>query len=192
MNIIWAFMIIISILFGIFGGKMSDLSGSLMSSAQDAVKLCFSICGAYVFWTGLLRVAQKSGLVNKLAKVLRIALKRLFPNSADDPLVMGSIAMNLGADMLGLGNAATPFGVEAVKRMAKLSKGKSNDDIKMFLVLNAATLQFFPTTVIAMRMASNASEPSDIILGTVLCSGVSMAVGILSAIVFARVRRKKE
>lgn len=191
MNWIWVGMIIFSIIFALLTGNIEAVALSLTDSAQQGIQALLGMCGAYIFWSGLLHVAQRAGLVEGLARLLRRVLGKLFPHSAHDPQVMGAVAMNLGADMLGLGNAATPFGVEAVKGMSRLSGGVANEDIQMFLVLNAATLQFFPTTVIALRSAANSAQPSDIILATVLCSAFSMAVGIGSARLFARFCRRK-
>lgn len=185
-NGIWAGLIIFSVAFAIMSGNVQPLVTSLASSAQQAIEALLGMCGAYVFWSGLLNIAQQSGLVEGLARCLKVVLGKLFPHSAKDPKTMGAVAMNLGADMLGLGNAATPFGVEAVKRMSVRSGGVANDDMKMFLVLNAATLQLFPTTVIALRTAAGAANPSDIMPATLLCSSVSMLVGICSAKLFAR------
>lgn len=191
MNWIWVGLIVFSVVFAALSGNMEAVSLSLTDSAQRAIEALLGMCGAYVFWSGLLHVAQKAGLVEGLARLLRKVLTKLFPHSAHDSQVMGAVAMNLGADMLGLGNAATPFGVEAVKGMSRLSGGVENEDIQMFLVLNAATLQFFPTTVIALRSAAGAAQPSDIILATILCSAFSMAVGIGSARLFARLSRRR-
>ena len=192
MHLLWAGMILFSLLFAALTGRMDAVTQALLTEAQTAVEALTGMCGAYVFWSGLLEIGLQSGMVAGFSKGLRPLMRWLFPASAHDPAVTGAIAMGLGADMLGLGNAATPFGVEAVRRMSVISGGICNDDIQMFLVLNAATVQLCPTIVIALRAAAGAARPADIMLGTFFCSALSMGAGIAAARLFARLKGRKK
>ena len=152
-NIIWFLILSLGIVIGILTGKGEIVSKALVSSTTSSVELVIGLVGMMCLWCGIMRIAQKSGLTDKLAKVLRPILKMIFKETSKNNKVMSSITMNLTANMMGLSNAATPFGIKAMEEMQKMNveKDTASNDMALFLVLNAACIQFLPTTVISIR-----------------------------------------
>ena len=188
MNYLWAILIIISIICSILTGRVSEISNSIMSGAQDAVTLVISMLGMMCFWTGLMNIAEKGGLTYILAKILSPVLKRLFPDYDKDSKAMRLICMNVTANILGLGNAATPFGIEAMKEMQKENKIKdtANNSMIMFVVLNTASLQIVPTLLTILRQKQGSEHPLDILPAIWITSFISLMVGITAAKLFEK------
>jgi len=189
MAIIWTGMVCISLLCAAATGRLEVLSAATLEGAQAAVELCISMAGVLCLWMGIMEVMRRAGLADKIARLLRPALRRLFPDFAEDREVMGNIAANVSANLLGLGNAATPLGLEAARRMSKRSPGVAGDSLCMLVVCNTASIQLIPTTVAGVRMAAGCATPFDILPAVWLASAISVTVGICAAKICARVWR---
>ena len=174
-------MIFLGILVGLFTGNGDVISKSIINSADSTVSMVIGLVGLMCFWCGVMKVAEKSGFTNQLAKILRPILKLIFKEAAKDEKALGAIVMNITANMMGLGNAATPFGIKAMQEMDRLNKDKgvASNDMSLFLVLNAACIQLVPSTVISIRSAVGSSNPGAIILPAVLASTISAITGVL-------------
>lgn len=179
-NYIWFIMIFFGILVGLFTGNGEMISKSIISSADSTVSMIIGLVGLMCFWCGVMKVAEKSGFTNKLAKVLRPILKLIFKDAAKDEKALGAIVMNITANMMGLGNAATPFGIKAMQEMDRLNKekGVASNDMSLFLVLNAACIQLVPSTVISIRAAVGSNNAGAIILPAVLASTFAAFTGV--------------
>lgn len=186
MGAIWVSIIIISILFSCANGCTSELSSAALEGAEAGVSLCISLGGAICLWCGLMELMRRCGIASALSRALRPLLSRLFPESAMHPEVMQPLAANVGANLLGLGNAATPMGIKAAKGMARLSRGKASNELCRFVVLNTASIQLLPTTVAAIRAACGASSPFDILPAVWISSFLSVLVGLAAAALFSR------
>ena len=191
MTFIWTGIVLISILCGVASGKDAQVAAAAMEGTQAAVQLCISITGMLCLWSGVMEVMRQSGLAEKLSRVLRPLLRRLYPQFAEDNGVMDSIAANVSANLLGLGNAATPLGIEAAKQMSKRRPGVASDAMCMLVVCNTASIQLIPTTVAAVRASQGSADPFDILPAVWLASALSVAVGIGACKVFAWVWREE-
>jgi len=180
-NFIWFGLIFLGIIVSLFTGKGGDISSTIVNSADNTVKLIVSLVGIMCFWCGVMKVAEKSGLTEKLAKLMRPVLKLLFKEAAKDEKALGAIVMNLTANMMGLSNAATPFGIKAMEEMDRLNPkpGRASNDMALFLVMNAACIQLVPSTVISIRAACNSSNPGIVILPAIISTFTAAIVGIL-------------
>ena len=180
-NYIWFIMIFLGVLVGLFTGNGETISKSIISSADSTVSMIIGLVVLMCFWCGVMKVAEKSGLTNKLAKVLRPILKLIFKEASKDEKALGAIVMNITANMMGLGNAATPFGIKAMQEMDRLNKekGVASNDMSLFLVLNAACIQFIPSTVISIRAASGSENPGSIILPALIASTIAAITGVV-------------
>lgn len=190
MNYIWGSMLILSIICSFITGKTNDLSNAVISGASAAINLIISISGMMVFWTGLMKVAEKSGLTNIIAKVFSPIIKFLFPDFSPQSSASKAICMNITANLLGLGNAATPFGINAMKEMQKYNKNKSvaTRGMIMFVVINTASLQLIPTLLCTIRQKYDAENPLDILP----CLWISSAIALISGVFFAKLFEKLE
>jgi spore maturation protein A len=192
-NYIWAFLIVTGTLVGLFTGGAQAVSEAAMNGAKDAALLCVSLIGAYVLWLGVLNIAKDAGLVDAIAKRMKRVIRWLFPGIPEGSPAIGYITLNIVANMLGMGNAATPFGLKAIKELQDLNtdKKKASDSICMLLIVNASNVQILPLTVIALRSVTGAAAPADIVLSTLLATAVATTVGIFSGKIFQRLRVKK-
>jgi len=179
MSFIWLGMIAAALLFGAANGGSAAVSEAVFGGAQAAVELCISIAGALCLWSGLMEVMRQSGLAESLSRILSPLLRRLFPRSFADPDCAGAISANFTANLLGLGNAATPAGLRAVERMRAMP-GCENELCRL-VVMNSASLQLIPATVAAIRSSLVAGDPLDILPCVWLTSIVSVSVGLISA-----------
>ena len=180
-NIIWFLILFIGIVIGILTGKGEVLSKAVVSSTTSSVELVVGLVGMMCLWCGIMKIAEKSGLTDNLAKVLRPILKIIFRETGKNQKAMSSITMNITANMMGLSNAATPFGIKAMEEMQKTNnvKDTASNDMALFLVLNAACIQFLPTTVISIRAAYNSQNPAVIILPAIIATGTAAVLGIV-------------
>jgi len=181
MAFIWTGMVVISLLCALKTGRLELLGAAAMTGAEEAVRLCLSMAGAMCLWMGVMEVMKRSGLAEKLSQLLRPLLAALYPALGRDEQVMADISANVSANLLGLGNAATPFGVRAARRMAGASGGFASRDLIMLIVCNTASIQLIPVTVAAVRAAEGAGKPFDILPAVWLASAISLAVGIGTA-----------
>ena len=189
MTWLWTGMVAASLLFGAATGNLGALGGAALEGARSAVELCVTMAGVMCLWTGVMEVMEQSGLSALLARGFRPLLRRLMPRASRDSETLSAVAANLSANMLGLGNAATPLGIRASRLMARGSGGTASDDLCLFVVLNTASIQLFPTTVAGVRAALGASSPFDILPAVWLASGVAVVAGAGMAKLLARVRR---
>ena len=182
-NYIWAFMIISGICLSFFTGNIEAVSTTIIDSCSTAVELCIGMIGIYALWMGLMKIAKESGLVEKLSFSMQPVLSRLFPGIPTHSPAMGFISLNIIANMLGMGNAATPFGLKAMADMQKYNKDRyvATDDMCMFLIINASSVQIIPSTVIALRQASGSLAPAEITLTALFATTCSTIVGIAAA-----------
>ncbi len=175
MNIFWVMMMLFSILVLLIVDPSAVLS-EMISASTDALELCIELCAVYCVWLGIIELVNVSGLGEKLARLLRPLIKKIF--KVEDLETQKLIAMNISANMLGLGNAATPMGIKAMQALDDGS-GKANFAMIMLIVLNATSIQLLPTTVIGLRASAGSENPSDIILPTLIVTFITTILGIL-------------
>lgn len=190
MSLLWTGMVAVAILCGLATGRGPEVASAAMEGARAAVDLCVSIAGMLCLWSGVMEVMRRSGLSGQLSRLLRPVLGRLFPEAAGDRRIMDSISANVSANLLGLGNAATPLGIEAAKGLAKKSPGRASDGLCMLIVCNTASIQLIPTTVAAVRAAEGCAAPFDILPAVWLASGLSVCAGILACKLLSRLWRR--
>lgn len=187
MTVIWTGMVVLSILCGLATGRGPAVASAAVEGASAAVQLALSIAGMLCLWTGVMEVMRRSGLADGLSQLLAPVLRRLFPQAARDRDTMDSISANVSANLLGLGSAATPLGLEAARRLARRSPGTASNDLCMLVVCNTASIQLIPTTVASVRAAEGCAAPFDILPAVWLASTLSVGVGILACKIFAGV-----
>lgn len=182
LNIIWPAFIIISFVYAIFTGRVNEVNNGIFKSVSDAVELSITFLGTICLWNGIMEIAKKTTLIEKLTKFLKPIMGFLFPDLKENKKANAEISMNIIANILGLGNAATPLGLKAMKTMQKENKKKDtlSDSMAMFIVLNTASLQLIPTNVIAIRTSLGSVEPSQIILPIWVATIIAAIVGIIA------------
>jgi spore maturation protein A len=180
-NYIWVFMMVIGIVFAMINGTMGEVNKAIFDGAKEAVTLCIGLISILVFWLGLMRIAEESGLLERLAKLFRPIVKRLFPDIPNNHPAMGYILSNMIANMFGLGNAATPLGIKAMEELKRLNGGKNSASRSMvtFLAINTASITIIPTTVIAIRINYNSASPTEIVVPTLIATIISMLGAVL-------------
>lgn len=180
-NYIWFIMIFLGILVGVLTGNGQGISNVIIASIDSTVTFIIGLVGLMCFWCGVMKVAEKSGFTEKLAKIMKPVLRLIFKEAAKDEKALGAIVMNITANMMGLGNAATPFGIKAMEEMDRLNKGegKASNDMALFLVLNAACIQLVPSTVISIRAAAGSSNPGVIIIPAIISTSIAAIVGVI-------------
>lgn len=183
MNAFFCFLMLAGIFFGALTGRTEQLSAALLTEGERAVKLAFSLMGGFCFWGGVMEVAERSGLTKSMAKFFLPITGRIFRGISKKGAAMNAISMNLVANLLGLGNAATPLGVAAMRELQKEehSGNQATDNMVLFVVMNTASLQLIPTTTAMLRAAAGAKSPFDIISAVWCASLVSVTVGITAA-----------
>lgn len=193
MKIILVIIPILSLVFAAVNGTMPELSASIISKSGEAVELVISLCGIMCFWCGLMRVAERSGLTEKLARVLSPVVCALFRGIPRGSKAVGLITMNLAANILGLGNASTPLGIAAMRELAALDNANEHatDNMILLAVLNTASLQVIPATAAALRTANGADNPFDILPCVWIVSVYAAIVAVVSAKIMGRLVRKK-
>lgn len=184
-------MLVFSLVFGFLNGKLEMLTPAALNGAKDAVSLCLSLCGMICLWSGVMELMRRSGLSEKLSRMLRPVLIRLFPASARDSETMDALSSNVSANLLGLGNAATPAGIKAAVGLKRLSgESFASDELCLLVVMNTASIQLLPTTVASLRASFGAAAPFDILPAVWLASLLSVSSGIMAAKLFARFSRQ--
>ena len=189
MSLIWTGMVLVSLLCGLCTGNGERVAAAAMEGAAAGVELCLSMAGILCLWMGVMEVMRRSGLCDKLTRMLKPLLRRLYPDFAQDGKVMDTVAANVSANLLGLGNAATPLGIEAARRMSRKCPGVASDSLCMLVVCNTASIQLIPTTVASLRAAAGCATPFDILPAVWLASGLSVTAGITAAKLFSRLWR---
>lgn len=193
MKVILLVLPAVSFIFALVNGSMSEVSSEILDKSGEAVQLVISLCGMMCFWCGLMKVAERAGLTEKLADLLSPVVGLLFKNIRKGSKAMGLITMNLAANILGLGNATTPLGVAAMKAIAEeqpMQNSTANDDMIMLAVLNTASLQLLPATTAALRTAKGAAKPLDILPCVWIVTAYSVIVAVISAKVMGYISRK--
>lgn len=180
-NVIWMGMIVVSVIFGAANGRMEQVAEAAFGGAQTGVTVCLGLISILVFWMGLMRIGEDSGLVRKLSQLLAPVVKKLFPDVPPEHPAMGYILSNMSANLLGLGNAATPMGIKAMQELQKLNPTPSVATPAMctLLALNTASITLVPTTMIAIRMNFGSLHPADIVAPTLLATIISTGVAII-------------
>ena len=186
MSVIWSGMVGCAVFCGLLTGRGPQVAAAAMEGAAAAVELCLSMAGVLCLWMGVMEVMRRSGLSEGLSRLLRPLLKRLYPDFARDREVMDSISANVSANLLGLGNAATPLGIQAARRMSRRTPGVASDSLCMLVVCNTASIQLRPTTGASVRAAAGCAAPFDILPAVWLASALSVTVGILAAKMMGR------
>lgn len=182
-------MVAISLVCALITGRGTEMAAAAMEGASAGVELCLSMAGALCLWMGVMEVLRRAGAMGALSRLLRPVLGRLYPDFARDDGVMDAISANLSANLLGLGNAATPLGLDAARRMSRRTPGVASDSLCILVVCNTASIQLIPTTVAAVRAGAGSSAPFDILPAVWLASALSVTAGILAARLFARLWR---
>ena len=187
-NYIWFFLIFCGVLVGLLSGNGDAISKAIINSCGNTVTFIIELTGIMCFWCGVMKVAENSGLTEKISKLLKPILKCIFKEAAKDEKALGAIVMNLTANMMGLSNAATPFGIKAMEEMDRLNKNSetASNDMALFLVLNATCIQLVPSTIISIRAACNSANPGIIILPTLISTATAAVVGIICCKILQR------
>lgn len=189
LNIIWPVFLIISIIFSILMGNINELNSSIFQSTSDAVNLCITLLGTMCLWNGIMQIANKTTFIKKITKLLSPLMKLLFPKIRKDDEVYQEISMNIVANVLGLGNAATPLGIKAMKSMQEknIDKKVLTNEMATFIVLNTASIQIIPTTVIAIRNSLGSTNPTAIIVPVWVATICAAIAGITATKIFIKI-----
>ena len=182
MNYLFFILIGVSIIAAIINGTVTELVNSMLDACNTAVKIALSLIGIMAFWLGLMKIAHASGLMNLIARILSPLIHLLFPEIPKNNPVQADITMNISANALGLGNAATPFGIKAMEGLQKLNthdKKTASDAMCTFLTINTAGVQLIPVTAIAILASLNADNPTDIIIPTIITTLSALIIGII-------------
>lgn len=192
-NYLWGFMIVIGVIVGALTGKMEEVSVASINSAKEAVTLCITMLGVMSMWTGLMQVAKKSGIIDGLTKGLNPVIRLLFPDIPKGHVAREYICSNMIANILGLGWAATPFGLKAMLELKKLNQDSEIASVDMctFLIINISSLQLIPVNIIAYRSQYGAVNPADIIITAILATTFSTLVGIVFSVAARKLSKKR-
>jgi len=182
MSKIWSIMIIFSVLFAIAAGNSESIINNITTGAVNAVENVFTFMGMLCFWNGIFNILKSTSLINKLSKVITPVTSKLFRRDEVDEEILESIALNVTADALGAGNAATIYSVDAIKKMQNKNnnKEKLNDSMGMFILLNTASIQIIPTTMISLRVVYGSENPLAIVLPVWIVTSIALAVGLFA------------
>lgn len=189
MSWVWAALVCASVVCAAVNGRASALSAAVMQGAQSGVTLAISIAGSLCLWAGIGRAMERLGLTEKLSRLLRPVMHRLFPSTREDSALAGALSTNICANFLGLGNAATPPGIEAARRLAARSPGQASDELCRLIVLNTASIQLIPANVAAVRSSLGCATPFDILPAVWLTSLCSAGLGLAAAWALGRISR---
>ncbi len=189
LNKIWPFFIIISFIYAIYSGNIFNINNAIFESAQQTVNLCLTMFGTLCMWNGIMKIAVKTSLIEKLTKFLKPVISFIFPEIKNDKKISKEISMNMVANILGLGNASTPLGLKAMESMQKENKDKSklSNSMAMFILVNTASLQIIPTTVISIRSSLGSNDPTKIILAV----WIATITAFMTAIIAGKILVKK-
>lgn len=181
-NWIWLGMIVVSVVFGAVNGRLEEVAEAAFGGAQTGVTVCLGLISILVFWMGLMKIAETAGLVSWLSRLLAPAVRRMFPDVPPGHPAMGYILSNMSANLLGLGNAATPMGIRAMQELQKLNPHPDTATPAMctLLALNTASITLVPTTMIAIRMNFGSAHPADIVATTLLATAAATGAAVLA------------
>ena len=192
LNIIWPVFILIALLYALFNGNLEKLNNSIFESAENCVQLTITFFSTICLWTGIMKIAQKTKLMNYLSNILKPVINILFPEYKDNEKIKQEISINMIANLLGLGNAATPLGLKVMKSMQKENKNKKviTNSMAMFIVINTASLQIIPTTVIAIRNSLNSENPTKIIVPVWVATISAFLAVVITTKLFIKIDKK--
>ena len=191
LNILWPIFIILSVIYSIISGNIEEVNTGIFNSLSEAVELSITFLGTICLWSGIMEIAKKTSIISKLNKLLKPFINFLFPDLKNKEMAKQEISMNMIANILGLGNAATPLGIKAMQTMQKANKRKEtlSNSMMMFIVINTASIQLIPTNVIAIRTSLNSQNPTSIIIPVWIATIIAGFVGIfLTKILIKKVR----
>ncbi len=193
LNIVWPIFIIISFSFAIFTGNLENLNNSIFQGTNDAVNLSIGLLGTLCLWSGIMQIASQTSMVENLVKILNPLLNILFPKLKNNLKIKKEISMNIIANFLGLGNAATPLGLKAMNSMQKENTKKDtlSDSMMTFIVINTASIQLIPTTVIAIRNSLNSQNPTAIVFPTWIATIIAGISGIIVVKLLIKITKSK-
>ncbi len=183
---IWTGMVVLSLVFGLINGSLDAVADAAMSGASTAIELSLSMAGVLCLWSGVMEVMNVCGLSAGLSRIFRPLLRRLMPKSSRDEETLAALSANFSANLLGLGNAATPLGIRAARRMARGCGGVASNELCLLVVMNTASIQLLPTTIASVRSACGSQTPFDILPAVWLSSALSVAVGLGTATLLSR------
>lgn len=190
MSWIWTCILIVSLIFAILSGRGSALAAAVPQGAQAGITLAISMAGSICLWTGVGKLMEKAGITCYLSTLLKPILKRLFPSTKHDAVLAGSLSANICANFLGLGNAATPMGIQSVQRLIDPQNPKrATNEMCRLIVLNTASIQLIPANVAAVRASLGCPAPFDILPAVWVTSICSASLGLLAAFLFGKVWR---
>lgn len=194
LNILWPAFILISFTYAIFTGNIENVNNSIFESIDSAVKLCITFLGTICMWNGIMKIAQETTFVNKLTKLLKPIINFLFPDIKYNEKAKEEISMNMIANILGLGNAATPLGLKAMKTLQKENNKKDTvtNSIAMFIVINTASMQLIPTTVIGIRASLNSNNPTQIIFPVWGATIAAFIAAVTATKIFIKINKNKK
>lgn len=184
---IWTGMVVLSLLFGMTQGTLDAVAAAALEGADSAVQLCLSMAGILCLWSGVMEVMNACGLSKGLSGLFRPLLRRLLPQASKDEKTLAALSANLSANLLGLGNAATPLGIQAARRMARGCGGVASNELCLLVVLNTASIQLLPATIASLRSAAGCQTPFDILPAVWFSSILSVTVGLLTAHLLSRI-----
>ena len=192
MSWIWGGMVILSLLFGAATGRIDAVSEAALSGAQNAVEFSLSMAGVLCLWSGIMEIMRVCGLTDGLARAFRPLMRRLLPEASRDSETLAAVSANVSANLLGLGNAATPLGIQAARRMARGCGGVASDELCRLVVLNTASIQLLPTTIASVRAAAGCKTPFDILPAVWLSSVLSVTAGLTAAWLLSLAGRRRQ
>ena len=188
MTWVWTGMVTLSLLFGLASGRLDAVANAALEGARSAIELSISMAGVLCLWSVVMEIMNACGLSEGLAKLFRPFLRKLLPNACRDGETLAAISANVSANLLGLGNAATPLGIRAARRMARGCNGTASNELCLLVVLNTASIQLIPATIASVRAAAGCQTPFDILPAVWLASVLSVAAGLLAAWLLSRGR----
>ena len=188
---VWTVMVVVSLVCGLATGRIDAVANAALEGAASAVELSISMAGIMCLWSGVMEVMKECGISAKLARAFRPILRKLLPESSRDEETLASITANVSANLLGLGNAATPLGIRAARRMAVGCGGIASNELCLLVVLNTASIQLLPTTIASVRAAAGSAAPFDILPAVWVSSVLSVAAGLTAAALLSRLGRNR-
>lgn len=191
MTWLWSGMVVLSVLFGLATGQLDAVSEAALSGASSAVELSLTMAGVLCLWSGVMEIMNVCGISGGLARLFRPLLRRLLPQASRDSETLAAVSANVSANLLGLGNAATPLGIQAARRMARGCDGIASDELCLLVVLNTASIQLLPATIASVRASAGCQTPFDILPAVWMSSALSVAAGLTAARVFSLLGRRR-
>ena len=191
-NKIWCFFIFFAIIFGFINGSYEEVNNSIFSSINSTIELIFTLFGSMCFWNGIMNIVKNTSLINKIKNILNPLIKFLFPDLSKESEAYKNISINMASNLIGLGNASTPAGLKAMEELQKENKNKKtlSKNMILFMLINTASIQLIPTTIISIRMSLGSKNPSGIILGVWFASLSSFLFIIFITKIYFKFRKE--